>query len=437
MIGGVPYRVWANRILALSAVLYSIVFIGQFYITATWYDALYWLVQSALIGSVADWFAVTALFRKPLGFPYHTALIPRNKDRMINGLIHLIETRLLTYEQCARTLETIRFVPYINSYITSERGRQYIRRALRSMLHVLWHSRSEREWAQWGSKILSEFLHKQNVTGPIQQFLTEVCRSNKHETVIIRLLVVLQAALDKPQVLQWLTNTIDKEIQARKESNIISALVITVSEATDIINARDMALAMLRELYMILERWKRPGSTERIVWMQQWLAPLQELAYNSTVTQTIDETWQKWVDNQDWENILLTYVCPYIHSIIHMADANDAFEEETPVTVLEKSLQELWAVYIQKPEVNQKLEDMCQHMAKYILVRSHAMLGVVVRRVLGSLSTEKFIYFIESKVEDDLSWIRINGALVGAVCGLGAWSFLHFIYEPVLALWGL
>ena len=87
----------ANGILGLTAVLYCFVFIGQFfYGHESWYQPLYWAVQSALIGSVADWFAVTALFRKPLGFPYHTALIPRNKDRLINGVIKLVETKMLT-----------------------------------------------------------------------------------------------------------------------------------------------------------------------------------------------------------------------------------------------------------------------------------------------------------------------------------------------------
>lgn len=436
MIGGVPYRVWANRILVISAILYGAVFIGQFYIKATWYEALYWLVQSALIGSVADWFAVTALFRKPLGFPYHTALIPRNKERMISGLVHLIETRLLTLEQCQKALQSVKFLPYIDGYIQSERGRQYIRKALRSLLHLVWHSRSEKEWAQWGAEKLRYFLHRQSITGPMQQFLTDICRTNKYETTIIKGIVLLQEALDKPQVLLWLTHTIDREIQARKD-NFISAIVIGVSEATDIINARDMAMAMLRELYMVLERWKRPGSTERLVWMQQWLGPLQELAYNSSVSQTIDGVWQHWIDEQDWADILETYICPYIHNVIHMADTEDTFEQETPVKVLEQSLQDLWKVYSQKPDIEAKIETMCQHMAGYLLIRGHALLGVIVRQVLGALRTERFIYFIESKVEDDLSWIRINGALVGAVCGLGAWSFLHFIYEPLLAMWGL
>ena len=76
----------ANGIFGLMFVLYCFVFVGQFFFDdKSWYQPLYWAVQSALIGSVADWFAVTALFRKPLGFPYHTALIPRNKERLINA----------------------------------------------------------------------------------------------------------------------------------------------------------------------------------------------------------------------------------------------------------------------------------------------------------------------------------------------------------------
>ena len=91
----------ANGIFGLMFVLYCFVFVGQFFFDdESWYQPLYWAVQSALIGSVADWFAVTALFRKPLGFPYHTALIPRNKERLINGVIKLVETKMLTRDRC-------------------------------------------------------------------------------------------------------------------------------------------------------------------------------------------------------------------------------------------------------------------------------------------------------------------------------------------------
>ena len=39
--------------------------------------------EAALVGGIADWFAVTALFEKPLGFPWHTAILPRRRQSFI------------------------------------------------------------------------------------------------------------------------------------------------------------------------------------------------------------------------------------------------------------------------------------------------------------------------------------------------------------------
>ena len=42
-------------------------------------DGMLFCAEAALVGGLADWFAVTALFEKPLGFPYHTAILPRRR----------------------------------------------------------------------------------------------------------------------------------------------------------------------------------------------------------------------------------------------------------------------------------------------------------------------------------------------------------------------
>src|SRR5437868_3856041 len=53
--------------------------------------------EASTVGAVADWFAVTALFRRPLGLPIpHTAIIPRNKDRIGEGLGRFIADNFLT-----------------------------------------------------------------------------------------------------------------------------------------------------------------------------------------------------------------------------------------------------------------------------------------------------------------------------------------------------
>ncbi len=46
-----------------------------------------------MVGALADWFAVVALFKHPMGLPIpHTAILPRNKDRLADGLAHFYAT---------------------------------------------------------------------------------------------------------------------------------------------------------------------------------------------------------------------------------------------------------------------------------------------------------------------------------------------------------
>src|SRR4051812_49299561 len=65
------------------------------------YPWLYWLsitAEASMVGAIADWFAVTALFHHPFGMRFipHTAIIPRNKHRIAAGLSHFIQSNFLT-----------------------------------------------------------------------------------------------------------------------------------------------------------------------------------------------------------------------------------------------------------------------------------------------------------------------------------------------------
>src|SRR5687767_6985028 len=65
--------------------------------------------EAAMVGGLADWFAVTALFRHPLGLPIpHTAIIPRRKDQIGASLGQFVETNFLTRELLDERLERAR-----------------------------------------------------------------------------------------------------------------------------------------------------------------------------------------------------------------------------------------------------------------------------------------------------------------------------------------
>ena len=64
--------------------------------------------EAAMVGGLADWFAVTALFRRPLGLPIpHTAIIPENKDRIADTMAAFLQRNFLTPQVIARRLRTM------------------------------------------------------------------------------------------------------------------------------------------------------------------------------------------------------------------------------------------------------------------------------------------------------------------------------------------
>ena len=74
-----------------------------------WQPWLKWVqafAAAATVGAIADWFAVVALFHHPLGLPLpHTAIVPRNKDRIGESLGHFVEHNFLTAENVLRKIE--------------------------------------------------------------------------------------------------------------------------------------------------------------------------------------------------------------------------------------------------------------------------------------------------------------------------------------------
>ena len=90
------------------------------------HPALPWLqafAEAALVGGLADWFAVTALFRHPLGLPIpHTAIIPANKDRIGDSLASFLKENFLTPGVVARRLDALDIAHAIARWLIAEPG---------------------------------------------------------------------------------------------------------------------------------------------------------------------------------------------------------------------------------------------------------------------------------------------------------------------------
>ncbi len=83
--------------------------------------------EAALVGGLADWFAVTALFRQPLGLPIpHTAIIPANKDRLADGVAEFLQQNFLTRRVLAEQLAPLDAAAFLCAMLRDEPRRRWL-----------------------------------------------------------------------------------------------------------------------------------------------------------------------------------------------------------------------------------------------------------------------------------------------------------------------
>ncbi len=78
--------------------------------------------EAAMVGGLADWFAVTALFRHPLGIPIpHTAIIPENKDRIADTMAAFLQSNFLTPPVVARRMGAVNAAAAAGAFLADPR----------------------------------------------------------------------------------------------------------------------------------------------------------------------------------------------------------------------------------------------------------------------------------------------------------------------------
>jgi uncharacterized membrane-anchored protein YjiN (DUF445 family) len=93
--------------------------------------------EAAMVGGLADWFAVTALFRRPLGLPIpHTAIIPVNKDRIADSMARFLQDNFLTAQVVARRLRGFNLAASAGAFLSDPRreGQSRIRAGAAGLL---------------------------------------------------------------------------------------------------------------------------------------------------------------------------------------------------------------------------------------------------------------------------------------------------------------
>lgn len=231
-------RRWATGLLLAACVLFvlSTLYLKHY----PWLAYVKAFSEAAMVGALADWFAVTALFRRPLGLPIpHTAILPRNQERIADELGRFIENNFLQGKPIALRVYQAQPSDKLLGWLASESVRsQWLPWAAKQVPLLLNIAKPE-QVARFSGMMLAQQYNGEKIAKTLSDGLILLKAHGLHETLYYGLLKQLRRWLKNPETREMLEQNL-REWAAKIESDAPStwdkfkaALKSTVVEKVD------------------------------------------------------------------------------------------------------------------------------------------------------------------------------------------------------------
>ena len=415
----------ANRLMLAVSIFFVAGLILKAYFRNNFYIGLYcFTLEAALIGGIADWFAVTALFKKPLGFPWHTAIIPNNRETIINAVQNVVENDLLCMTSIKHWIGNIKIVDRLIEHANHQEGSQLVdvwidKAVLNTLKSIDTPSLSSR--LEIASK---EKLHGINISNLISSVIEGEAYKEQREKAIDLIIQQVGNILRKPQVKQEVITFIEKAVKREMDKttgvkSIFYKLIYDVAREMDFVNIKDMAASLHESLLEILEDLKERDNPLRY----RFSLILKDSLANSQANEQLME-WLETCKEAVIQNI-------EIHSsMAEMLTVEDSSLTMAILKMMKDHINGFLSELNNNIVIKEKLDERLKQGIYELIETYHHAIGQLVKDILQSFSDQDLNNFVIEKAGKDLQWIRINGSIVGGIVGMILFVLIHLFTVP-------
>jgi uncharacterized membrane-anchored protein YjiN (DUF445 family) len=357
-------------------------------------------VEAAMVGGLADWFAVTALFRHPLGLPIpHTAIIPRNKDRIGEALAGFIRENFLIPAVVARRMRRLDVASAAGRFLQTPAGEgTRIRAGASRLIADVFESLDDERLGGIVKGAISTRLRKMEVAPLLGHALASAINDERHVPMLEAAIRWTARALDANE--QLIRDMVRKKANwvlklAGLDTKLADAIIdglrkLTVEMSTD--PAHPVRLKIEEALVQLANDLQtKPETRERVESIKE------QLLDNQSVSMWLDTLWQKGRE-----------------AIIKAARNPDA--------VLAGKLGEVLKSMGGTLEKDRRIRAAINQFARRAVVGMAASYGgsivKLVSETIRGWDARTVTNRLEAAVGRDLQYIRVNGTLVGGLVGL-------------------
>lgn len=374
------------------------------------------LFGASMIGGFADWFGVTALTRKPLGIPFRTEIIPRNREKLSESLVYMVEQELLTKEAIIDKLNKFSISKSIISYLDNQGGKEDLSRLANRIAGDMLNGIDTEDAGEYLRRLLKDNTEDVKLVPLVSGAIEWLSANLTDERLLGRTIEEVKEFILFPRF-GLLVNSIMKDIfdglseNAEKESagkKLFFKFVLAVADFSQM-SPTKLSTRLLTEALEYFNAMKDPLSEQR-KGLEKWLEKTSDdLLTNEALQGKIEKKGRSMLEHQGSGAALADYVYPLI---------KDGGQLQKSGTYVEGVINKLVEGFKSSPTQQEALDKYIKAALTQLLENNHAMIGTLVRQRLDSISTEMLVDMLEDKAGNDLQIIRINGSIVGGLVGV-------------------
>lgn len=178
-----------KRIPLLLLFLMVLLFAATLHATAPWAGWLHAFAEAGMVGALADWFAVVALFRHPLGLPIpHTAIIPNRKNDIGESMSRFVAEHFLEPEVVRRKLQDTNLADFVVGWLKSEKGRRSVEDLTTAVLRWALDALHEKRVRRFLSRLSKRQLANVSLAPLLGNTLSWLVRGQRHQQILTQVL---------------------------------------------------------------------------------------------------------------------------------------------------------------------------------------------------------------------------------------------------------
>ncbi|MBT0725911.1 DUF445 family protein [Rosenbergiella australiborealis] len=372
-------------------------------------EALKSVAEAAMVGGLADWFAVSALFRRiPIPFiSRHTAIVPRNKQRIADNLGAFVEERFLNADALSGLVKQHNLSQKLADWLLVPANQQRFAQAIKTVLRGMLAASNDDSINRFIRQAVNRAIEKVDFRHSAVILLESLTRENRHQAVLDTIIRQVVKLLEKPQTRQFVAGQISAWFQreyptisrvvssewlgekgARKVASLTDQILLDVARDPD----HQLRRTFNRAVKVFIHSLEHdPKMAERMTRMKQWLKEDEQFALY------INQIWQ---DLRGW-----------LHKDLDQDASRIGLQLQRAASWMGETLS-------QDPQLIASFNQHIEQTVRTIGPESARFLTRHISDTIKGWDDKLLVDQIEMNIGKDLQFIRINGTVVGGLIGL-------------------